>query len=519
MTTGNERVIVFDTTLRDGEQSPGASLNVKEKLEIAKQLARLGVDVIEGGFPKASPGDLAAVKLIAKEVKGPQICGLARALIPDIDACWEAVKASKNPRIHTFIATSDIHLRAKLRKSRAEVLDLAVAAVRHAKRYTPNVEFSPEDAARSDFEYLCQVLEAVIEAGAATLNIPDTVGYAVPAEFGEFIGRIRQRVRNIHRVVISVHCHNDLGLAVANSLAAVQHGARQVECTMNGIGERAGNASLEEVVIGLHTRKALFGVSTNVQLKEIYRTSRLVSTLTGIPVQPNKAVVGSNAFAHESGIHQDGIIKERQTYEIFTPESVGVPASQLILGKHSGRHALVKRLKDLGYVVPPAELDRIFEQFKALADKKKYIFDEDILALVEEAMADITETYTLDYLHTSSGSGVVPTATVRLKVGGKVIQEAACGDGPVDAAYRAIDKIASVKPTLLDYGLRALSGGKDALGEVTVKVEDAGLTIVGRGASTDIISASAKAYLNALNKILMARSRRGRAAGRIQEKV
>lgn len=502
-------IIFFDTTLRDGEQSPGASLNIKEKIEIARQLANLGVDVIEGGFPISSPGDFESVKQIAREVKGPSIAGLSRASEKDIMACWNAVKYSKRPRIHTFIATSDIHIKRKLQKTREEVLDIACKAVRFASKLCDDVEFSAEDAVRSNFDYLCQVIEAVIEAGATTVNIPDTVGYALPAEYGQMIKNIRARVKNIDKVVVSVHCHNDLGLAVANSLSALENGARQVECTVNGIGERAGNAALEEIIMALKTRKNSFALDAKINSREIYKTSRLVSTLTGIAVQPNKAIVGANAFAHEAGIHQDGVLKERRTYEIMKPEDVGVPSSQLVLGKHSGRHALVKRLKDLGYHVNPADLERIFSAFKELADKKKYVFDEDIAALVEEGIRQIPEAYSLDYLNTSSGSGIIPTATLRLAKNGKtqqekrvVFQEAACGDGPVDAAYKAIDKIVGIKLKLADYNLRALSGGKDAQGEVNVKVDYKGVSYSGRGASTDIIEASAKAYLQAINKII-----------------
>ena len=502
----NNTIILFDTTLRDGEQSPGASLNIKEKLEIARQLARLGVDVIEAGFPISSPGDFESVKLVAREVKGPVICGLARASEKDITACWNAVKYSKRPRIHTFIATSDIHLERKLQKSRRQVLDIAAHAVSFARKMCDDVQFSAEDAARSDFDYLCQVVETVIEAGATTVNIPDTVGYALPVEFGAMISNLRRRVKNIDKITLSVHCHNDLGLSVANSLSALENGARQLECTVNGIGERAGNAALEEVVMALKTRKDSFNATTKINTREIHKASRLVSTLTGIPVQPNKAIVGANAFAHEAGIHQDGVLKERLTYEIMKPQDVGIPSNQLVLGKHSGRHALARRLKDLGYDVAGAELERVFAAFKDLADKKKCVFDEDIIALVEERISGGAETWTLDYLNTSSGTGVIPTATVRLAKNEKkdkrlVLQEAACGDGPVDAAYRAIDKIAGIKAKLADYALRALSGGKDAQGEVIVKVDYDGVTFTGRGASTDIIEASVKAYLQALNKI------------------
>ncbi|MFH1379077.1 MAG: 2-isopropylmalate synthase [bacterium] len=503
-----DKIIIFDTTLRDGEQSPGASLNITEKLEIAHQLKNLGVDVIEAGFPVSSPGDFEAVKTVAKQVKGVQICGLARAMKKDIQACWDAVKYCKTPRIHTFIATSDIHIKSKFKKTRQEILEMAVNAVKFARTLTANVEFSAEDAVRSDRRYLAAVVEAVIDAGAQTVNIPDTVGYSIPFEFGDLIKFLMDRVQNINKTTLSVHCHNDLGLAVANSLSAIQHGARQVECTINGIGERAGNASLEEIVMSLEVRKKIFGVTSSINTKEIYRTSRLVSSLTGIPVQPNKASVGGNAFAHEAGIHQDGILKERLTYEIMTPASVGVPSSQLVLGKHSGRHAFVKRLKELGISVKAGRIAALFEEFKKLSDKKKNVFDEDILLLAEKEMADMPETYTLHYLHTSSGSGIVPTATLRLKKDGqKIMQEAACGDGPVDAAYKAMDKIIGLHLKLQDYSLRAVSKGKDAQGEVNVRVEYNKKMVSGRGYSTDIIEASAKAYLNAVNRILVMNTR------------
>jgi len=502
----NDRVIVFDTTLRDGEQSPGASLNQHEKLQIAHQLAALGVDVIEAGFPVSSPGDFEAVKQVAREVKGPEICGLARCVKPDIDACWNAVKFSKKPRIHTFIATSDLHIERKLKMTRQQVLERAVDCVRHAKRYTPSVEFSAEDAVRSDFDYLCSVVEAVIDAGAATVNIPDTVGYAIPGDWGDRILKLIQRVPNIHKAVVSVHCHNDLGLAVANSLAAVHAGARQVECTINGIGERAGNAALEEIVMALRTRKDYFGLTTGIKTPELAKASRLVSKLTGMSVQPNKAVVGANAFAHSSGIHQDGVIKNRTTYEIMNPEDVGVEESALLLTARSGRNGVSSRLKHLGVNLSAKALDAFVEKFKALADKKKYVFDDDLLALLEEGERHDQDVYVLEYLNTSSGMGIIPTATVRLrKKGDDVAQEAACGDGPVDAVYKAVDKITGLKLKLQDYALRAVSSGKDAQGEVIVKVEKDGFVVTGKGTSTDIIEASARAYVNAVNRVLARR--------------
>lgn len=498
-----DKIIIFDTTLRDGEQSPGASLNTAQKIEIAKQLAKLNVDVIEAGFPIASPGDFEAVKLVAQQVKGPQICGLARAMEKDIDASWNAVKFSKNPRIHTFIATSDIHLKYKLKMTRDEVLEQAVTAVKYARKYCDNVEFSAEDAVRSNQQFLWKVIEAVINAGATTVNIPDTVGYSIPTEFGKMIRDIFNNVPNIDKAIISVHCHNDLGLSVANSLSAVANGARQVECTINGLGERAGNASLEEIVMTIRTRKDLFSVTTDIVTKEIYKTSRMVSTLTGIPVQPNKAVVGANAFAHEAGIHQHGVIMEKTTYEIMDAKSIGWQESKLVLGKHSGRHAIRQRLVTLGYTLKEKDLDKVFERFKVIADKKKEVFDEDLIAIVEDEISQVIPVYKLDYLHTVSGTHTIPTATVKLRKDNAVTQEASSGDGPVDATYKAIDRITGLKCKLLEYGIRAVSGGQDAMGEVTIKIEDNKHNVViGQGASTDIIEASAKAYVNAVNRLI-----------------
>lgn len=497
-----EKVIIFDTTLRDGEQSPGASLTAEEKLKIARQLKLLGVDVIEAGFPVSSVGDFEAVKKIARQVRGPVIAGLARALKKDIDRAWEAVKYAKNPRIHVFLATSPVHMKYKLRKAKGEILRLAKEATRYAKHYTEDIEFSPEDASRTEIDFLCLVVEEVIEAGATTVNIPDTVGYAVPEEFGELIKTLYQKVSNIDRAVISVHCHNDLGMATANSLEAIRNGARQVECTINGIGERAGNASLEEVVMAIKTRQGFFNLGTSIRTKQIYPTSRLVSNLTGLPVQPNKAIVGGNAFRHEAGIHQDGILKKRATYEIMQPADVGLVTTKLVLGKHSGRHAFVKRLSELGYKFSDAQIQKAFIRFKSLADKKKEIFDEDLESIIEEEIAKIKEIFSLEYIHITSGNRTVPTATVRLKKDNEIIQEAACGDGPVDAAYRAIDRITGLKCKLVDYRLRAISEGKDALGEVSVKVSRKGKVMSGRGTSTDIIEASARAYINAVNRLL-----------------
>jgi len=505
----SDRVYIFDTTLRDGEQSPGVNLNVREKLEIARQLARLGVDVIEAGFPITSRGDFEAVRTIAREVKGVTVAGLARTNFDDIDKAWEAVKEAEQPRIHTFIATSDIHLKYKLRMSRDEVVEAAVAAVKRAKKYTSDVEFSAEDASRSDVDFLCRVFEAAIDAGATVINVPDTVGYAVPDEFAEFIRKIRENVPNIDRAILSVHCHDDLGLAVSNSLAAVRSGARQVEGAINGIGERAGNASLEEVVMALRTRKDFYGLHTGVNTEEIYRTSRLVSTLTGMPVQPNKAVVGKNAFAHESGIHQDGVLKERTTYEIMNPAMVGIAQSNLVLGKHSGRHAFRQRLTEMGYVLSDEEINKAFERFKLLTDKKKEITDYDLEAIVEEEIRQVPGVYSLEYLQISTGSNIVATATIGLRENGKVKQDAACGSGPVDAIYKTIDKITGLQCKLVQYNINAVTGGKDALGEVTVKVTNAGKKVyIGRGVSTDILEASAKAYINAVNKMIYEEKRR-----------
>lgn len=498
-----EKIIIFDTTLRDGEQSPGASLNHAEKLEIARQLAVMGVDVIEAGFPISSPGDFEAVKAVAKSVKGPVVCGLARALREDIDAAYNAVKYSNRPRIHVFLATSKIHMKYKLKKAEDEILRLAASAVKYARSKCPDVEFSPEDASRTEKQFLYKVVGAVIEAGAGTVNIPDTVGYAMPFEFGELIRSITAEVGNIAKCVISVHCHNDLGLGVANSLSAVLNGARQVECTMNGLGERAGNASLEEIVMSIRTRHDVFkGLTTGIKTNEIYKTSRLVSKLTGMPVQPNKAIVGSNAFAHESGIHQDGILKERTTYEIMKPEDVGFGETKLVLGKHSGRHAVAERFKKLGFDLNKEQIGKAFDKFKELADKKKEIFDEDLETIMDEELLKLPEEFALAHFYIASGDEVKPSATIKLKVHGKAAEATSYGDGPVDACYKAIDKITGFSGRLLDYQIRSVTGGKDALGEVSVKIETKGKIVSGRGASTDIIEASIKAYINAANKLV-----------------
>ena len=508
------RITIFDTTLRDGEQCPGASLEPSEKLEIARHLVRLGVDVIEGGFPIASPGDAKAVRMIAEAIKGPTICALARSLAADIDAAAKALAPAKKKRIHVFLATSPIHRKYKLRKARQEILRQAVWAVGYAKRYSKDVEFSPEDASRTEPEFLHQVIEAVIKAGATTVNILDTVGFAIPDEFGRLIRGIVDSVPNIDRAVISVHCHNDLGLSVPNSLAAIANGAGQVECTVNGIGERAGNASLEEIVMSLKIRRDFYQATTGIDTTQISKTSRLVSALTGIVVQPNKAIVGGNAFRHESGIHQDGVLKHRATYEIMRPQDIGLASNKLVLGKLSGRHAFARRLADLGFKLPKVELDRAFSRFKDLADKKKEVFDEDLMAIVEDEAAIGHEIFKLVYVHTASGSDTVPTATIKLEKDGKLLQDAACGDGPVDASYKTIDRLTGMSPELVDYGLQAVTKGKDAQGEVTVRLRSRGREVSGRGASTDVIEASAKAYLNAINKLLLLSSRRVVRKGR-----
>ena len=498
-----ERVIIFDTTLRDGEQAAGGTLNIKEKLESAKQLARLGVDVIEAGFPITSPGDFEAVNLIAKEVRSPAICALARAVPEDIDRAGEALKEAAHPRIHIFLSSSDIHLVYQLKKSRQEILEMARNMVTRAKKYTADIEFSPMDATRTEPEYIYQILEAVIDAGATTVNIPDTVGYTIPDEFGRLISGILKNVPNIRQAVVSVHCHDDLGLAVANSLEALRHGARQVECTINGIGERAGNASLEEIVMAIKTRHDLFNLTTNIDTMQIYRTSRLVSELTGFMVQPNKAIVGTNAFSHESGIHQDGVIKMPITYEIIDPKMVGISASSLVLGKLSGRHAFKERLAELGYSLSDEDFSRAFAVFKQLAEKKKIITNKDIESLVAEEQRTVSEIYHLDRIQVSCGDRGIPTAAVRL-IGpeGQVIADAALGTGPVDAIYKAINRLVGVTNKLTEFSVKSVTEGIDAIGEVLIRVESGGITYTGRGADTDIIVASAKAYINALNRLL-----------------
>ncbi len=506
------RIIVFDTTLRDGEQCPGASMNLREKLEVARQLARLKVDVIEAGFPVISEGDFTAVHTIAKEIKGPVICGLARCVAKDIDAAGEAVKpAGKRGRIHVFLATSKIHREFKLGKAQDEIIRLAVEGVKRAKSWVNDVEFSPEDGSRTEPEFLVEVCKAVVKAGATTVNIPDTVGWAVPEQYGALIKHLHDSVPEFQsgKAIISVHCHNDLGLAVANSLAAVRNGARQVECTVNGIGERAGNAALEEIVMALKTRGDFFGgVSCGVNTREIVKSSRQVSRMSGLIVQRSKAIVGENAFAHSSGIHQDGILKKRETYEIMDPQDVGWGQTELPLTKHSGRAAVAARLKHLGFKMTDADVAALFAKFKEVGDKKKFVYDEDLAALVEGHIAEVPETWSLVYLSVSSGSQTIPTATVCLrkagaKNDGDALQDAGIGDGPVDAALKAIDRLTKTRGTLMDYSIRAVSQGKDAIGEVALKVDFGdGELVTGKGASTDVIEASARAYLNAVNRYL-----------------
>lgn len=493
---------VFDTTLRDGEQSPGNSMNIDEKLRVAKQLQKLNVDVIEAGFPIASEGDFEAVKKIAQAIKGPEIAGLCRASDKDIDRAWEALKyAGEKGRIHTFIATSDIHMKHKLKMSPAQVLEAAVKAVKRASSYTPNVEFSCEDAVRTNLKFLAEVVEAVIDAGATTVNIPDTVGYTIPFEYFNIISHLKQNVPNIEKAIISVHCHNDLGLSVANSISAIQAGAGQVECTINGIGERAGNCSLEEFVMAIRTRHDILPFRTNVATDQIVPASRLLSTITGIGVQPNKAIVGANAFAHESGIHQHGVLMEKSTYEIMTPESIGLKANILVLGKHSGRHAFKKRLLELGYELSDDDLNKAFERFKALADLKKEVYDEDLDAIVADEVMRSAEKFKLSHITVTCGSFAVATATVQMEIDGVSVRTAELGDGPVDATLKAIKKLSKSKARLMQYNVGSITGGTDAQGEVTVRVSEGDQTVVGRGSSTDIIEASAKAYINALNRL------------------
>ena len=495
-----DTVSIFDTTLRDGEQSPGASMSLEQKYELAVQLGRLGVDVIEAGFPVSSPHQFQSCEYISENLKGgPTIAVLARAVEKDLDAAAAAVKKAEKPRIHTFIATSPLHMKHKLNKDPDTVVEMAVKAVAYARKKIAEVEFSPEDATRSELPFLCRIIEKVIDAGAAIINIPDTVGYAVPEEFGRFIKAIKEGVPNIDKAVISVHCHNDLGLAVANTLAGVQHGARQVEVTLNGIGERAGNASLEEFVMALYVRRDLIPLTTNIKTQQLFNSCKLLSSIIGFPIPRNKPVVGENAFAHESGIHQDGVLKKRETYEIMTPESVGREVSKIVLGRHSGLHGFKTRLIELGFTLAEADLKTAYERFLEVADRKKEVFDDDLFVMLSEQLESGVQAYVLDYFSIQSGNKAVPTAAVRLKIGGELVEEAATGDGPVDAIFRAIDRVTGVKTALKEFNVQAVTPEKTAMGEVAVSVDIEGRMYNGRGASTDILEASAKAYINALN--------------------
>jgi 2-isopropylmalate synthase len=495
-------IVIFDTTLRDGEQSPGASMNLHEKMKVALALVELDVDVIEAGFPIASPGDFEAVREIAKTVRGSVVCGLARCRAEDIDRAWEAVKHAEDPRIHVFLATSAIHREHKLKMGKPEIVQRAIDGVRRAVGYCSNVEFSPEDAVRTETDFLCEVVEAAIDAGATTVNIPDTVGYATPAHMRRVIELLRERVSNIDRAVISVHCHNDLGMAVANSLAAVEVGAGQIECTINGLGERAGNCSLEEVVMALKTRNDYYHAHSRVVSQRLVPTSRMVAGITGIQVQRNKAIVGQNAFAHEAGIHQDGMLKERTTYEIMRPEDVGLNMSDLVLGKHSGRAALVNRAKALGYRLTGDQLTRVFEEFKSLADKKKVIYDGDVAALIEQQVHGIAELWSLESYQVFTGTGKVPEVTLSLRRSGETVTtELKCGDGPIDAIFLAIEEITGISVICRDFQVHSVTVGKDAQGEVMVQVEYQDQLYRGHGVSTDSVEASARAFLNAINRI------------------
>lgn len=496
-----EKIIIFDTTLRDGEQAPGASLTSAQKLEVAYQLEKLGVDIIEAGFPIASPDDFAAVQAIAKKIKKSGICGLARCLPQDIEAACKAVKTAKRPRVHLFLATSKIHLQYKFKKAEDEIIEIGRKAIILAKKGCDDIEFSPEDATRTDRGFLYRMVEMAIDEGARTVNIPDTVGYSYPAEIFDLITAIRNNVPNINKAVLAIHCHDDLGMSAANSVSAVLAGVRQVHCTVNGIGERAGNASLEEVVMAIATRKDAFkGLATSINTKEIYHTSKLVSNLTGFVVPPNKAIVGKNAFRHESGIHQDAVIKQRTTYEIMDPADVGMATSELVMGKHSGRAALANRLKALGCPVNDSKLNDIFKKFKDLADKKKEVFDDDLLALAEEELRTATRAYELISLHVSTGTDIIPSASVKIKLKGGIKAASSTGDGPVDACYKAVDKITGIKTKLTGYEIESLTRGQDAQGLVRVEIKVGEMIAGGRGASTDILEASVKAYLDALNK-------------------
>ena len=497
----NDRVYIFDTTLRDGEQSPGASMNTGEKLRLAVQLEKLGVDVLEAGFPAASEGDLEAVSAIAGKLKKTEVAALARTSKEDIDQAWQAIRHAAKPRIHTFIATSDIHMKYKLKMTHEEVVNKTVEAVKYSKSFTDNVEFSAEDGSRSTPDFLCKVFEAAIEAGATTVNLPDTVGYAIPEEFADLVTYVKEHTPNINQAVFSVHCHNDLGLATANTLSAIRAGSRQAEVTINGIGERAGNTSLEEVVMAMHTRPNFIPVSTAIETHLIHPTSRLVSMITGIMVQPNKAIVGANAFAHEAGIHQDGVLKNPMTYEIMRPETIGLSANKLVLGKHSGRHALRSHLKEMGYDLSDEELKLVFKKFKELADKKKHVVDEDLEVIVTEGILRTKDIFRLEYMHVTSGTTVLPMASVKLSINGRSVQGAGYGNGPIDSTFNTIAKLTGTTSELLRFSVSALTGGTDAQGEVIVRLRENGLVALGKGADPDIITASAKSYINGLNRL------------------
>ncbi len=497
----SDKVYIFDTTLRDGEQSPGATMNMGEKVRLARQLERLGVDIIEAGFPAASRGDFESVAQIAAAVKDCQVAGLCRSVQKDIDAAWGAVKGAAQPRIHTFIATSDIHMKFKLGKTREQVLEMTRDSVAYAAGLCPNVEFSAEDASRSEPDFLVQVVRTAIDAGAAVINIPDTVGYAQPQEYGELIAYLMAKVPNSHKAIFSVHCHNDLGLGVANTLAAIKAGARQAEVTLSGIGERAGNAALEEVIMALNVRKDYYNLETGINTSQIYPSCRLLSMIIGQPIPPYKAITGANAFAHESGIHQDGMLKNRQTYEIMTPDSIGKSSSDIVIGKHSGRHALKSKLDELGYRLTEEQLSQVFQAVKNLADKKKQVFMEDVEAVVLEEVYRIPDKFKLIYLSSMSGNMAIPTAALKMEVKGEEKLLSDFGVGPIDAVFNTIDRLVERKPRLTRYSVNAITGGTDAQGEVTVKLEENSITSVGRASDPDIIVASAKAYINALNRL------------------
>lgn len=510
-----EKVFIFDTTLRDGEQSPGASMNTAEKVRLATQLEKLGVDIIEAGFPAASEGDFEAVTEVAKKIKQSEVAALCRATVSDIDRAWKAVCHAARPRIHTFLATSDIHIKYKLKMTREEVVESAVAAVKFARTFTENVEFSAEDGSRTDPDFLCEVFEAVIDAGAKVVNLPDTVGYAIPEEFGNLVKYVIDNTPNMDKAVLSVHCHNDLGLATANTLAAIKAGARQAEVTINGIGERAGNTSLEEIVMAIHTRPTYAAVTTGIQTKHIYQISRLVSMVTGMMVQPNKAIVGANAFAHEAGIHQDGVLKNPMTYEIMKPETIGLNTNRMVMGKHSGKHALLKHIKNMGYDLSDDELKVVFKKFKDLADKKKVVMDEDLEALVNQEILRTSDIYSITYLQVTSGTTVLPMATVKMLMNGREVVGTGSGNGPIDAAFNAVAKLTGTESKLLRFTISALTGGTDAQGEVTVRLKEDECIALGRGSDPDIITASAYAYVNGLNRLEYLKMNPASSAGRL----